>query len=140
MAKATPDLERSSPAASLSSGEQHHNEKHVARVNATIDLDRVAETGDGYVLDEAVLRSRLGLAADVSLKKSAKGEVLIPQPSDDPEDPLNWSRWKKAGILLVIGVNAATSDYSAATGASALIPQAQHWRINPNEVNHATAG
>ena len=99
----------------------------------------MAETS-GYVLDEAKLREKFGLAPDVPLKKSRKGDVLIPQPTDDAEDPLNWSRWKKAAILVVIGVNAATSDYSAATGASALIPQAQHWHISPNKVNHATAG
>ena len=21
--------------------------------------------------------------------------VLVPQPTDDPEDPLNWSKWRK---------------------------------------------
>lgn len=33
--------------------------------------------------------------------------VLSPQPSEDPNDPLNWSRWKKEtilGILLLGGM------------------------------------
>lgn len=34
----------------------------------------------------------------------------------------------------------STSDYSAATGASALLAQAEEWHISPNTVNHATAG
>jgi hypothetical protein len=136
--EAVADPERSL-APSVSSGEPNSNEKGAAKTTAAIDLDRVAEQ-EGYVLDEARLREKFGLAPDVPLKKSKKGDVLIPQPTDDPEDPLNWSRWKKAAILLFIGVSAATSDYSAATGASALIPQAEQWRISPNTVNHATAG
>lgn len=124
-----------SSAPSVSSAEA---EKSVPK-SAAVDLDRVGET-EGYVLDEAKLKAKLGLAPDVALKKSSKGVVLIPQPTDDPQDPLNWPRWKKSAILLVVAVNACTADYSAATGGSALLPQAQEWHISPNEVNHATAG
>lgn len=123
---------------SLSSGD-NTNEKGTAHTATTLDLDRIGET-EGYVLDEDRLREKFGIAPGVPLKKSKDGVVLIPQPTDDPEDPLNWSRLKKAAILLVIGLSAATSDYSAATGASALLPQAEYWRISPNEINHATAG
>ena len=133
--KEEPLANTTSAQASVSSAE---GEKSAAQPT-TIDLDRVGET-EGYVLDETKLRERLGLPADAVLKKSSNGVVLIPQPTDDPQDPLNWPRWKKSIILLVLAVNACTSDYSAATGASALIPQAQEWHISPNEVNHATAG
>lgn len=45
-----------------------------------VDLDRVGEE-DGYVLDEAILKQRLGLPADAVLKKAKDGKtVLIPQP------------------------------------------------------------
>lgn len=123
---------------SISSAEPLEGEKPVTHP-PTVDLERVGET-EGYVLDEARLREQLGLGPDVSLKKSKKGVVLIPQPTDDPVDPYNWSPLKKALILLVLAVNACTADYSAATGASALLPQAQEWHISPDEVNHATAG
>jgi hypothetical protein len=43
-------------------------------------------------------------------------------------------------MLFSIAFSAATSDYSAATGGSALIPQAEEWHIDTNTVNHATAG
>lgn len=33
--------------------------------------------------------------------------VLIPQPSDDPNDPLNWPLWKKDLILCIVGLSAA---------------------------------
>ena len=98
-----------------------NGEKHNG---ATIDLDKIGEQ-DGYVLDEAQLKARLGLAADAQLKTAKDGRtVLIPQPSDDPEDPLNWPEWKKNMILVVIAIAACTPDYGNATGAVALLPQA----------------
>lgn len=123
---------------SLSSAEATTTEKSNTNV-AALDLERVGET-QGYILDEAQLKEKLGLAPDAVLKKGKHDVVLIPQPSDDPEDPLNWSPTKKALILVVLAVVACTADYSAATGGSALLPQAQEWHISPDEVNHATAG
>ncbi|EXJ79022.1 hypothetical protein A1O3_08523 [Capronia epimyces CBS 606.96] len=141
-ATATPDVpsKEASKVASTSLPPSISSEEEKPRPSvATVDLDRIGET-QGYVLDEAKLREQYGLAPNVPLKKSKKGVVLIPQPTDDPDDPLNWPAWKKGLILVVLAVNACTSDYSAATGASALIPQAQEWHISPDKVNHATAG
>lgn len=50
--------------------------------------------------------------------------ILIPQPSDDPQDPLNWSTVKKHVILFIISFAAFLPDYGSATGAVTLIPQA----------------
>ena len=94
----------------------------------------------GYILDEKQLCEHAGLNPHTNLKRASNGVVLIPQPSEDPQDPLNWSRWKKAGILLVIVSNAFSSDYTAATGASAVVPQAHEWHMSPTTVIHATAG
>lgn len=59
------------------------------------------------------------------LKTAKDGHtVLIPQPSDDPTDPLNWSSVKKHVILLLISFAAFLPDYGSATGAVTLIPQA----------------
>ncbi|EXJ87637.1 hypothetical protein A1O3_04598 [Capronia epimyces CBS 606.96] len=45
------------------------------------------------------------------LLKHGKGRfsniILIPQPSDSPNDPLNWPQWKKEMILLIVGLSAA---------------------------------
>lgn len=53
------------------------------------------------------------------LKTSRKGVVLIPQPSDSPNDPLNWSKWRKFihfGLLsFVTAFTAATSNDAGAT-------------------------
>lgn len=58
--------------------------------------------------------------------KTAKDNhtVLIPQPSDDPRDPLNWSPVKKHIILFIISFAAFLPDYGSATGAVTLLPQA----------------
>ena len=31
--------------------------------------------------------------------------ILIPQPSSDPNDPLNWPRWKKDAVFMVVFIN-----------------------------------
>ncbi|KAH6637254.1 major facilitator superfamily domain-containing protein [Chaetomium tenue] len=33
--------------------------------------------------------------------------ILVPQPSDDPNDPLNWPQWRKELILVICGLSAA---------------------------------
>ena len=102
-------------------------EQSVEKPDATsVDLDRIGET-QGYVLDETQLRVQLGLAADAPLRTAKDGKtVLIPQPSENADDPLNWPAWKKNAILLIITIAACTPDYGNATGALALLPQATY--------------
>ena len=60
-----------------------------------------------------------------NLKKTADGRIaLIPQPSNSPDDPLNWSPAKKAITLAIIGFIAFLPDYTAGTGIVTVIPQA----------------
>jgi hypothetical protein len=62
-----------------------------------VDLDQIGER-EGYVLD-----AQLGHASTKHLKTTKDGSIiLIPQPTDDPNDPLNWSQAKKMLILIVI--------------------------------------
>ena len=99
------------------------NEKYDA---APLDLDKVGEAV-GYVLDEDQLKTTLGLAPNAHLKTAKDGRtVLIPQPTEDRDDPLNWPAWKKNLILAIISIAACTPDYGNATGAVALIPQATY--------------
>ena len=79
------------------------------------------DLSEGYVVDssaEAGLHGR-------QLKLAHDGHtVLIPQPSDDPEDPLNWSKFKKHLFLFIISASAFLPDYGSAVGAVTLLPQA----------------
>ena len=103
------------------------------------DLDHVGEI-EGYILD-----AQAGNASLRHLKTTKDGStILIPQPSSDPNDPLNWSQTKKNIILAVVSftgmchppsrlkriktlihlLTAFLPDYGSATGAVTLIPQA----------------
>ncbi|KAL8840334.1 MAG: hypothetical protein Q9170_001349 [Blastenia crenularia] len=90
---------------------------------------------DGYLLDpsKAVTQQGLQLSRD-------QQNILIPQPSADPHDPLNWSQGRKNLILFIISATALLADYGSATGAVTLIPQAQIWQMSPDEVNHSQVG
>ena len=49
--------------------------------------------------------------------------VLIPQPSDDPNDPLNWSQSRKNIILLVVSATAFLADFGSSMGAVTSVVQ-----------------
>lgn len=87
--------------------------------NKPIDLEQLGER-EGYVLDTS-------LAQQEGLKTTPDGKtVLIPQPSESPNDPLNWSSFRKHLILIIISAAAFLPDYGSATGAVTLIPQAAY--------------
>ncbi len=49
--------------------------------------------------------------------------VLAPQPSTDPNDPLNWLSTKKMTMLLVISVTAFLPDFGSSMGAVTSVVQ-----------------
>ncbi|KAI0453768.1 major facilitator superfamily domain-containing protein [Xylaria acuta] len=78
---------------------------------------------------------------DDTVKLANDGRTrLIPQPSEDPADPLNWSQRKKNLVLFIVAFAALLPDYGSATGAVTLIPQAEEWNMSQDEVNHSQAG
>jgi MFS family permease len=124
-------------AGSQTSGTATPNEK--ADSKTSLDLEQQGAQ-HAHALDEAAVRRELCLPNNAILKKSPEGIVLIPQPSDDPRDPLNWSVWKKRTVLIMLAITAFTCDFSAAIGSPAIIPQAAEWGTVPAMVNRATAG
>jgi hypothetical protein len=50
--------------------------------------------------------------------------ILIPKPSDNPEDPLNWDSFTKYAVLGVIIACSFLPDYGSVTGAVTLHLQA----------------
>lgn len=53
-----------------------------------------------------------------SEKLTQDGSIeLNPQPSSDPNDPLNWSVLKKHLFLFIIAATAFLPDYGSSTGA-----------------------
>ena len=76
---------------------------------------------DGYILDATKVDPGQGLKLSQD-----RQTVLIPQPSGDPQDPLNWSQGKKNLILFIVSATALLADYGSATGAVTLVPQATY--------------
>lgn len=95
---------------------------------ANIDLDRIGEA-QGYVIDAQYLSAAEKDAGSVEPKQYKLAHdsrtILIPQPSNDPNDPLNWSTVRKHITLFIISAIAFLPDYGSATGAVTLIPQAE---------------
>lgn len=142
---------------------RHHNHPHHRR-----DLEREGELS-GYTLEinatpsshteKAIIEEDDSSTQSKEPLKLAKDghTILIPQPSDDPNDPLNWSLSRKFVILFVIsataflpGMSAPASiltisltiveDYGSATGAVTLLQQATLWNMTPDVVNHSQVG
>lgn len=63
--------------------------------------------------------------------------VLRPQPSDDPNDPLNWSAFKKHAILFTIAWGSLTADFTSAAGIPCIFLQGAEWKIEPSHVSYA---
>lgn len=87
----------------------------------TIDLEELGER-NGYVVDLELLKTVTATYQNVKLAPD-RHTVLIPQPTDDPDDPLNWSWARKHAILFAISATALLPDYGSATGAVTLLPQ-----------------
>ncbi|KPI38023.1 putative MFS-type transporter [Cyphellophora attinorum] len=109
-------------------------EKAVARTSsfdASHNLHEYNER-EGYIITDN---------AHGNLKHANDGTtILLPQPSDDPHDPLNWSWMKKHLILIIVSMSAFLPDYGSATGAVTLLPQAAIWNMSPDYVNHSQVG
>ena len=53
--------------------------------------------------------------------KAGTDILLVPQPSDDPNDPLNWPQWKKAAAFIIIQVFTFLSIWIIAGIGAALV-------------------
>lgn len=80
-------------------------------------IDGEKETQTGYTLDAARYDAQ-------DLKLADDGHtVLIPQPSDDPDDPLNWPWRKKLWIVFTMSTIAFLPEFGSAVGIPAIVPQ-----------------
>ena len=69
-------------------------DKHLAHVPGTILLDGQSANREAYLGN---LKHGTGRYAHI---------VLAPQPSENPNDPLNWPMWKKEMIFLILNFGA----------------------------------
>jgi hypothetical protein len=82
-------------------------------------IDEDEEALEGYVVDPSRYPNNAA-----GLKTTPDGRyVLIPQPSDTPDDPLNWSSRKKWLIVWIMAHIAFLADYTGGTAIITVIPQ-----------------
>ncbi|KAL9056530.1 MAG: hypothetical protein Q9162_002906 [Coniocarpon cinnabarinum] len=94
--------------------------------------DQNIEQGNAAVL------LRVDNEKGVPLKLARDGHtVLVPQPSEDPNDPLNWSWAKKHIILFILALSAFCGDFGSGAGIPCIVLQGEEWGLSPNHVNYS---
>ena len=120
--------------------------------NVSYDPDSSYEYSDSTVLDQAA--GKIDPELEVNLKLFNDGKVreckrpppelvtlilvqtiLVPQPSDDRDDPLNWSWGTKHLILLTVSTSAFLADFQAGAGTPCVTLQSKEWGIDANHIN-----
>lgn len=86
-----------------------------------IEVYGKADALKGYIIDPHRYPDNAA-----GLKKGADGFVLIPQPLDTDEDPLNWSPRRKWLTVAIIAYIAALADYTGGTAIITVIPQSMY--------------
>ncbi|KAF8260910.1 major facilitator superfamily domain-containing protein [Lactarius quietus] len=91
------------------------------------------------VLDPVEARIEFGDEVASRLKLSSDGKtVLWPQPTDDPEDPQNWSELRKTVQLVIITLAAVVPDFDSAIGVATIFPLAKQYDSTPGRINNLT--
>lgn len=102
----------------MSSQAKMVQEKQPGYLNTT-EIDEEPEALEGYIVDPSRYADNAA-----RLKTSPDGRyVLIPQPLDTPDDPLNWSGGKKWAIIAIVAYIALLADYTGGTAIITVIPQ-----------------
>ncbi|OAL34770.1 hypothetical protein AYO20_05965 [Fonsecaea nubica] len=83
-------------------------------------------------------------SSKVTTAHSKAGITLIPAPSDDPRDPLNWSQGRKLLTLFIVSFAGFTGTLQAVGNVSSVFQQGALYHKTPVEITYsvsaATAG
>jgi Major Facilitator Superfamily len=76
-----------------------------------------------------------GAVTTIHLKHAPDGKtVLAPQPSDSPNDPLNWSTWRKDFVFIILLVSAICSGVHGPMVAPITLTLASDFNVSINDV------
>ncbi|KAI1794168.1 MFS general substrate transporter [Ganoderma leucocontextum] len=135
-------------------------EKHDSQENAVSDVkdrdrDSTSQVDDGsqfdfasyydhnagrLVVDPEEAKREFGETVASRLKLSADGtKVLWPQPRDDPEDPQNWSDFRKNFQLFIITLAAITPDFDSGIGIADIFALANQFNTTTGHINNLTS-
>ncbi|KAF7586330.1 hypothetical protein BBP40_009058 [Aspergillus hancockii] len=100
------------------------------------EINEESEALEGYIVDASRYLDNAS-----RFKTTADGRfVLIPQPLDTPDDPLNWSPGTKWFLVAIISYIALLADYTGGTAIITIIPQSMHWELAQATVQRAVVG
>jgi hypothetical protein len=105
-------------------------EEHLSRPQ-NIGVETAANTDGLYVVKDT----------DLGLKLAKDGStVLIPQPSDDDEDPLNWSWLRKHKAFFALLLPSLLTDWGMTWGTTIFEAQSITWNMSVPDVARSTSG
>ncbi|KAI0070549.1 MFS general substrate transporter [Panus rudis PR-1116 ss-1] len=109
--------------------------------SSEIDLLNYHEHNAGrLVVDPEEARIEFGEHVAKNLKLSKDGtKVLWPQPTDDPEDPQNWSDFRKGVQLFIITLAAIVPDFDSGIGIAAIFALAEQYNTTTGVINNMTS-
>ncbi|KAN0107659.1 Major facilitator superfamily domain containing protein [Russula decolorans] len=98
------------------------------------------ECAGRLVLDPKEAHIEFGDTVASRLKLSPDGNIVLwPQPSDDPEDPQNWSEWHKTVQLTVVILASIVADFDSGIGIAALFALAKQYNTTTSEIINLTS-
>ncbi|EIM88160.1 MFS general substrate transporter [Stereum hirsutum FP-91666 SS1] len=79
-----------------------------------------------------------GREESIEQKLDKNGLPLVPQPSSDPSDPLNFPQWLKVVILIQASVMALLGPFNTAVINPALVPLGEHFDVSTVTASYQT--
>ncbi|TGJ79989.1 hypothetical protein E0Z10_g8777 [Xylaria hypoxylon] len=106
-------------------------DKHMVLVPGTVPLTDSDDVPSEYrAIPQELLKHGRGRNAHI---------ILAPQPSDSPNDPLNWPTWRKDVILTIVGLSAAVVGAYGPMLSPGFVEIAADLDITVNTLSQATA-
>ncbi|KIW08474.1 uncharacterized protein PV09_01376 [Verruconis gallopava] len=112
-----------------------HNKNFASELDETTGVFVVQKQERSYSDDDSSLSGR------GQLKTTADGKtVLIPQPSDDPRDPLNWSWLKKHAVFFSLLPGCFLTDWVITYGTTMFVQQVPSFHKSPKSISNSISG
>ncbi|KAI3326795.1 major facilitator superfamily domain-containing protein [Xylariaceae sp. AK1471] len=106
-------------------------DKHMDHVPGTVLLADTTDVPREYqTIPQELLKHGHGRNSQI---------ILSPQPSDSPNDPLNWPTWRKDAILTIVGLSAAVVGAYGPMLSPGFVEIAADLNITVNTLSQATA-
>ncbi|KAI8986780.1 MFS general substrate transporter [Trametes punicea] len=118
-----------------------HEKESSSNGESEFDLVTYHETNAGrLVIDPEEAKIEFGEAVARRLKLSRDGtKVLWPQPTDDPEDPQNWSDFRKNLQLFIVTLAAIVPDFDSGIGIADIFALATQYNTTTGHINDLTS-